>query len=229
YLQAKNIAPDYCLIGEASSNAKFGDSIKIGRRGSLHGQLQVIGKQGHIAYPQLADNPIHHCFKALDELTHIEWDQGNEYFSPTSFQIYNINADTGANNVIPGSLTASFNFRYAPVSTAQALQQKVQQVLDEHGVNYKIDWNLSSKPFLSQVGKLTAACTQAIKQICDIDTNPNTTGGTSDGRFIADMGSEIVELGLRNDSIHKIDEHANIKDLGKLVRTYENILEQLLT
>ncbi len=216
-----------CIIGEASSSEKIGDAIKIGRRGSLHGYLKVIGKQGHIAYPQLADNPIHRCFKALDELTQLQWDQGNDDFTPTSFQIYNINADTGASNVIPGALTARFNFRYAPSSTADELKQKVHKILDNHQLQYEIDWQLMSEPFLSQKGSLTKAAQTAIKTICAIETYPNTTGGTSDGRFIAKTGCEIIELGVVNKCIHQINEHVNLEDLETLTKLYETILHQL--
>ncbi|MCH9643959.1 MAG: succinyl-diaminopimelate desuccinylase [Gammaproteobacteria bacterium] len=228
YVKENNIQIDYCVIGEASSIEKLGDSIKIGRRGSLHGKLKVIGKQGHIAYPQLADNPIHRCFSALDALTQIEWDQGNEHFTPTSFQIYNINADTGASNIIPGALTASFNFRFAPSSTSEQLKEKVHKVFDDHGLQYSIDWNESSKPFFSSKGKLTEAAQIAIQEICNVTTNPNTTGGTSDGRFIADTGCEIVELGAVSKCIHQVDEYINIDDLNTLTRLYRRILELLL-
>lgn len=229
YVKQHKIGVDYCLVGEASSQKALGDAVKVGRRGSLHGNLQVIGKQGHIAYPKQADNPIHRCFKALDALTNTEWDQGNEYFPPTSFQIYNIMADTGATNIIPGSLTAKFNFRFCPVSTAEQLQKKVQQVFEDHGLQYKIDWNLSSKPFLSKDGKLLTATKDAIESICGIETNPNTSGGTSDGRFISTTGCEIIELGAVSSCIHQVNEHINIHDLNKLTELYEDILTRLLT
>ncbi len=220
---------DYCIIGEATSSEKVGDSIKIGRRGSLHGHLQVIGKQGHIAYPHLADNPIHRSFSALDALTHIEWDQGNEHFSPTSLQIYNINADTGASNIIPGALTARFNFRFAPVSSADSLKKRVHEIFDEHDLRYKIEWNLSSKPFLSTPGKLLSAVKTVIVEQCQIEPNVNTGGGTSDGRFLADMGCEIVELGVLNKYIHKVNEHVKVSDLETLTHLYENILQKVFT
>ncbi|OGT44408.1 MAG: succinyl-diaminopimelate desuccinylase [Gammaproteobacteria bacterium RIFCSPHIGHO2_12_FULL_40_19] len=228
YLQKNNMRLNYCLIGEASSNKKLGDVIKVGRRGSLHGELTVHGKQGHIAYPHLAINPIHRSFQALDHLTKIEWDSATALFSPTSFQIYNINADTGANNIIPGSLTARFNFRYSPESTAESLQKKVEQVFEAHQLNYDIKWNHSSNPFHSVAGALTKACQESIFRLCDVTTEPNTTGGTSDGRFIAATGAEIVELGLRNESIHHIDENADLNDLEKLTDLYESILEKIL-
>lgn len=228
YLQEQNIHLDWCLIGEASSNVQLGDAIKIGRRGSLHGRLQVIGKQGHIAYPQLAENPIHRSFKALDILTHTEWDQGNDFFSPTSFQIYKINADTGATNVIPGSLTARFNFRFSPASHAEELKDRVHKVFDDHELNYKINWTLMSEPFLSERGQLTEACIASIKDLCQLDTHPNTTGGTSDGRFIAPMGCEVVELGAISQCIHQVNEHIKTNDLEKLAALYCNILKKLL-
>lgn len=227
YLTQKNIHLDYCLIGEASSNKTLGDSIKVGRRGSLHGELIVHGKQGHIAYPHLADNPIHRSFQALDALTHTKWDDGNTLFSPTTFQIYNIHADTGASNIIPGSLTARFNFRYCPESTAENLQARVEKALKEHHLDFAIQWNHASSPFYSEPAALTEACTQAILQCCNITTNPNTTGGTSDGRFIARTGAEIVELGLCNSSIHQVNEHVSLADLEKLTQLYEIILEKV--
>lgn len=229
YLEANKIKINWCLVGEATSTETVGDAIKIGRRGSLHGQLEVIGKQGHIAYPQQADNPIHRSFKALDALAQMEWDQGNEFFNPTSFQIYNIDADTGATNIIPGTLKAKFNFRFAPTSTSEDLQQRVHKVFDDHQLNYKIHWNLSSQPFLSEPGELTQAAKEAIKTICNIDTHPNTTGGTSDGRFIAPTGAEVVELGPSSQSIHQVDENIKIADLDTLSELYEKILENLLT
>lgn len=229
HLKQKNTAIDWCLIGEATGIDQVGDSIKVGRRGSLHGQLEVIGKQGHIAYPQLADNPIHRSFKALDALTHIEWDQGNEFFNPTSFQIYNIDADTGATNIIPGTLKAKFNFRFAPTSTAESLQERVHKVFDDHQLNYRIHWDLSSQPFLSKPARLTEAVKESIKEVCDIDTHANTTGGTSDGRFIAPTGAEVVELGPSNKSIHQVDENIKLEDLEKLTALYENILQKLLS
>lgn len=228
YLQSENIKIDYCLIGEASSNHTVGDAIKIGRRGSLHGQLEVIGKQGHIAYPQQVDNPIHRSFKALDLLAQIQWDKGDHYFNPTSFQIYNIQADTGATNVIPGSLTAKFNFRFSPSSPAEILQNRTCKVLDDHQLNYKIHWNLSSQPFLSEDGPLIQAVKTTIKEICQIDTDPNTTGGTSDGRFIAPTGAQVVELGPSSKSIHQVNENISLKDLDTLSQLYEGVLELLL-
>jgi succinyl-diaminopimelate desuccinylase len=228
FCQQNKINIDWCIIGEASSNEKLGDSIKVGRRGSLHGNLKVIGKQGHIAYPQLAENPIHRCFKALDTLTQTQWDNGNEHFDPTSFQIYNINADTGATNVIPGVLTASFNFRYAPSTTHEEIKNRVHKIFDDHDLNYEVEWNHASKPFYSKQKHLLPACQKVIAQICNIDTLANTKGGTSDGRFIADLGCEIVELGAINKSIHHVNEHIPVDDLAQLERLYEGILKELL-
>ncbi len=228
FLEAKQLKPDWCLIGEASSQQELGDAIKIGRRGSLHGFLQVIGKQGHIAYPHLADNPIHRSFKVLDELTHVTWDNGDEFFTPTSFQIYNIQADTGASNVIPGTLTARFNFRFGPASPSAQLQQRVHKVLDDHDLKYKIDWQISGQPFFSPPGRLANACNQAIQAVCGRETYPNTTGGTSDGRFIATLGCEIVELGPPSKTIHQINEYIKLEDLSNLTLIYKKILEELL-
>ena len=228
YLQENNIKIHYCLIGEASSNKKLGDVIKVGRRGSLHGDLTVYGKQGHIAYPHLAINPIHRSFQALDFLTTLEWDKGNALFSPTTFQIYNIHADTGATNIIPGSLSARFNFRYCPESTAETLKNRVEKVLDDHQLQYKINWNHASHPFYSNPGTLTKACVDAIASLCHITTEQNTTGGTSDGRFIAPTGAEVVELGLRNESIHHVDENTDLADLEKLTDLYEMILQSVI-
>lgn len=228
YLQEQRIQPRWCLIGEASSSLKLGDTLKIGRRGSLHGNLQVFGKQGHIAYPQLAENPIHRSFKVLDTLTETVWDKGNEDFTPTSFQIYNIKADTGASNVIPGILTASFNFRYSPASTAEELKHKVHKIFDDYQLNYEIEWKHSSEPFLSHKGKLLEASIQAIKEICEIEAQPNTTGGTSDGRFIHKLGCEIVELGPPSKTAHQVNECISLEDLSNLTELYFRVLEQLV-
>lgn len=228
YLEKNAIKIDCCLVGEASSTKILGDSIKVGRRGSLHGELIVHGKQGHIAYPHLAINPIHRSFQALDALTQIEWDKGNALFSPTSFQIYNIHADTGANNIIPGSLSARFNFRHCPDSSAEYLQSHVEKVLGDHQLEFSIKWNHSSKPFYSTPGALTNAVSESIQQVCGIATTPNTTGGTSDGRFIAHTGAEVVELGLCSGSIHQVNENTGLEDLEKLTILYEDILKRLM-
>lgn len=225
YLQEQNITLDYCIVGEATSEKQCGDAIKIGRRGSLHGILTIIGKQGHIAYPQLADNPIHRSFQALDELAKTQWDTGDEFFSPTSFQIHTAEAGTGASNVIPGTFSIKFNFRFAPVCTAESLQEKTQAILDQHGLNYTLDWHLSSKPFFSGNKQLARHCVTAIQDICDITPDLNTKGGTSDGRFIAPTGCEVVELGPVNASIHKVNEHIKTNDVEKLRAVYQRILE----
>ena len=228
YLKKNNIKLDYCLVGEASSNRTLGDSIKVGRRGSLHGELTVRGKQGHIAYPHLAINPIHRSFQALDALTNMEWDKGNALFSPTTFQIYNIHADTGATNIIPGSLSARFNFRHSPESSFESLKERVEKTLADHQLDFTIHWNHSSKPFYSKPGALTNACVDVIKKHCNVTTVQNTTGGTSDGRFIASTGTEVVELGLCNDSIHHIDEHTSLDDLEKLTTLYEAVMSKVI-
>ena len=227
YLQKKNIKLNYCIVGEASSNQVLGDTIKIGRRGSMHGELTIIGKQGHIAYPHLADNPIHRSFQAFDVLIKTEWDKGNDHFSPTSFQFYSIEAIS--DNVIPAVLKAKFNFRFAPVHTPETLQQKLEKILNQHQLTYKIHWNISSFSFFSGNGKLAIISRKAIKEICHLDTELNTYGGTSDGRFIAKTGCEVVELGPLNKTAHHIDENIFIVDLEKLSKIYFRILELLLT
>lgn len=228
YLQQQNITFNYCVVGEASSNKQLGDAIKIGRRGSMHGELIIFGKQGHIAYPDLLENPIHRSFEALHALANTQWDQGNEYFAPTSFQFYSINSDAGADNVVPGSLKAYFNFRFAPIHTAEQLQQKCHEILDQHELNYKMNWRVSGHPFFSGNGKLADVCSKAIQDVCSIKPEPNTYGGTSDGRFIAPTGSEVVELGPVNESIHKVNEHIKINDIDKLTKVYQRVLELIL-
>lgn len=219
----------WCILGEASSNEQLGDQIKIGRRGSLSGDLIVHGKQGHIAYPDNANNAIHLALSALDELSAMRWDTGSKEFSPTSFQISNINAGTGANNVIPGLLTASFNFRYSPESTAHTLQEKVEAILKKHQVPCSLSWSLSGEPFLSKTGKLLSATQKAIHKVVGLLTKSDTGGGTSDARFIAPHGIETIELGFRNDTIHKINEAIAVDDIEKLVAIYQEILTQLFT
>ena len=228
YCKQHHIKVDYCLVGEPSSVTQLGDTVKVGRRGSLYGYLTVIGKQGHIAYPHLADNPIHRCFEALNALAQYQWDKGNDDFDPTSFQLYNIHADSGATNVIPGTLTTHFNFRFSPTSNAESLKAQVHAILDRYKLNYELSWAVSSVPFYSKQDKLLPACQKVIAEIAGIDTLPSTTGGTSDGRFIIDLGCEIVELGPINRSIHHIDEHIVLADLDKLTIMYERILEELL-
>lgn len=228
YLQQQNVTLNYCIIGEASSHKRLGDAIKIGRRGSMHGELTILGKQGHIAYPHLADNPIHGSLQALNTLAATKWDNGNDYFPPTSFQFYRVKADSGADNVIPNVLQVHFNFRYAPIHTAEQLQQKCQHILDQHKLNYEINWRVSAQPFFSGNGKLATVCSKAIQSICNIKTQPNTYGGTSDGRFIAPTGCEVIELGPVNDSIHKVNEHIKIDDINKLTQIYQRVLELLV-
>lgn len=227
YLMAKKKHIQWCLIGEASSQQQLGDSIKVGRRGSLHGELHLYGKQGHIAYPHLASNPIHRCFKALDALTQTQWDQGDEHFSPSSFQIYHIHADTGASNIIPGSLSAKFNFRFSPCSTAASLQKRLEKTLADHSLEFDIEWNLSSTPFLSKPGALLKSSCDVIEEKYQIKPYINTDGGTSDGRFIAKTGCEIIELGPINKSIHQVNEHIALEDLEQLCELYTEILTEL--
>ncbi|MBX3679023.1 succinyl-diaminopimelate desuccinylase [Cognatazoarcus halotolerans] len=219
---------DYCVVGEPTSVSRLGDMIKNGRRGSLSGRLTVRGVQGHIAYPHLARNPIHVLAPALAELTATRWDEGNEYFPPTSWQVSNIHAGTGASNVIPGSVELMFNFRFAPVHTVDSLKQKVQEVLDRHGVEYDLVWNLSGNPFITPRGTLVNAVSEAIRGVTAIDPELSTTGGTSDGRFIAAICNEVVEFGPVNASIHKIDEHVALDAVEPLAAIYQATLQNLL-
>lgn len=219
---------DWCLVGEPSSQTQLGDLIRVGRRGSLHGVLSVRGVQGHVAYPELARNPIHAAAPALAELAAIRWDEGNEGFPPTSFQISNIHAGTGANNVIPGELSVVFNFRYGTASTAAGLRERVEFCLTRHGLDFSIDWQLSGEPFLTREGRLRAAVVKAIQAHCGITPVASTGGGTSDGRFIAPLGAEVVELGPVNASIHKIDECISIAELERLPRLYRAVIGNLL-
>lgn len=228
YLQQNNTQINWCLVGEASCEKYLGDTIKTGRRGSLNGKLTIQGKQGHVAYPHKADNPIHRALLALHELSQITWDNGNEQFPPTSFQISNIHAGTGANNVIPGNLEVVFNFRYSTAVTAEQLQQKVHEILDQHKLNYQLNWHMTGKPFLTATGELLTATCQAIGEFTQIEPTLSTSGGTSDGRFIATTGAQVIELGPCNHSIHQIDEHVQIADLEKLLKIYERLLELLL-
>jgi succinyl-diaminopimelate desuccinylase len=219
---------DWCLIGEPTGEKTLGDVIKNGRRGSLNGTLRVKGVQGHVAYPTRADNPIHRVIPALSELCATIWDRGNQAFPPTSFQISNIRAGTGANNVIPGDLELLFNFRFSTESTAQSLQQRVVDIVDRHGVNYSCDWHLSGEPFLTGDGRLLQATRQAIRAITGLETQTSTSGGTSDGRFIAPLGVEVIELGPLNATIHKVDECVPVIDLDTLSRIYEQVISLLL-
>lgn len=228
-LEARNEKMTWCLVGEPSSTHQLGDIIKNGRRGSLNAVLTVKGKQGHVAYPHLARNPIHLASAAIHELCETVWDQGNEYFPATSFQISNIHAGTGATNVVPGTMTVTFNFRYSTELTAEQLKERVVEVLQRHGLDYDIVWTHSGLPFLTPVGELVNAATHAIKTVTGVDTQLSTSGGTSDGRFIAPTGAQVLELGVLNASIHQINEHVNVADLEPLAEIYEKILEQLLS
>lgn len=229
HLQQRNEHMDYCLVGEPSCVNNLGDTIKNGRRGSLNANLKIAGMQGHIAYPHLSKNPIHEALAALDELTKIQWDNGNDFFPPTSFQISNINAGTGATNIIPGILEVIFNFRYSTELTAEQIQQQVESVLKSHDLDYNIEWALSGKPFLTPKGELLKATTSAISDITGLTTDVSTSGGTSDGRFIAPTGTQVVELGPVNATIHKINECVNTDDLETLSKLYESIMVKLLT
>ena len=220
---------DYCLVGEPTSSHVLGDMIKNGRRGSLSGCLVVKGVQGHIAYPHLARNPIHLAAPALAELAAEKWDDGNEYFPPTSWQMSNIAAGTGATNVIPGEIKVDFNFRFSTASTAESLQARVHAILDRHGLDYDLKWTLSGHPFLTPKGTLSDAICGAIKQELGVTTELSTTGGTSDGRFIARICPQVVEFGPPNDSIHKIDEHIEVRYIDPLKNIYRRTLERLLT
>ena len=228
-LQARNEQIDWCLVGEPSSKEQTGDTIKNGRRGSLNGVLEIRGQQGHVAYPQLADNPIHRAAPALAELAAVEWDAGNEFFPPTTFQISNLKAGSGTENVIPGLLKIMFNLRFSTESTAATLRSRVEEILTRHELDYKITWRLSGEPFLTPAGELVDAARTAIQSTIGLDTLLSTTGGTSDGRFIAPTGAQVVELGPVNATIHQTNECVNIAELDKLTVIYEKILKQLLT
>jgi len=218
---------DFCIVGEPTSVEKLGDMIKNGRRGSLTGKLTVKGIQAHIAYPQLGKNPIHLALPALDELAATEWDWGNDFFPPTSFQISNIHGGTGAGNIIPGSVVIDFNFRFASVSTAEDLQKRVHAILDRHQLDYQLAWTLGGQPFLTTPGELVAAMQAAIRGITGLETELSTTGGTSDGRFISRICPQVIEFGPINASIHKIDEHVRVADLEPLKDIYRGVLENL--
>jgi succinyl-diaminopimelate desuccinylase len=228
WLQERGEKIDWCVVGEPSSSERVGDVIKNGRRGSLGGVLTVKGVQGHVAYPHLARNPIHQAAPALAELAAEVWDQGNEFFPATSFQISNISAGTGATNVIPGELEVVFNFRFSTEVTEQQLRERTEAVLRRHAVDYTLAWSLSGAPFLTARGALVEAARQAIRDVNGIDTELSTAGGTSDGRFIAPTGAQVVELGPVNATIHKVDEQVKAADLDTLSAMYEGIMQQLL-
>lgn len=226
--EARGEKIDWCLIGEPSSFDHLGDVIRVGRRGSLCGTLTVHGVQGHVAYPDKAENPIHRFASALAELTSEVWDEGNALFPPTSFQVSNIHAGTGAENVIPGRLEVAFNFRFSTATTEQAIRQRVHALLDRHGLRYDLAWRLSGAPFLTTGTRLIEATQAAVRKVSGQPARPDTGGGTSDGRFVAPTGAEVVELGPLNESIHKVDERIPVADIEVLADIYEDILEQLL-
>ena len=226
-LHQRKETPDFCIVGEPTSVKQTGDMIKNGRRGSLSGKLTVKGIQGHIAYPQLADNPVHRAAPAIAELAATVWDQGNEFFPPTSWQISNVHAGTGATNVIPGEMVIDFNFRFCTESTADSLKQRVTALLQKHQLNFEIEWTLGGLPFLTTPGTLVAAVQEAIQQVTGLQTELSTTGGTSDGRFIAQTCPQVIELGPPNATIHKIDEHVAIADIEPLKNIYKQVLIRL--
>jgi succinyl-diaminopimelate desuccinylase len=227
-LTARDEHIDWCVLGEPSSQESLGDIVRIGRRGSLSGMLAVHGIQGHVAYPQVADNPIRRFAPILAELHEVEWDEGNEHFPPTSFQVVDVQSGSGAPNVTPAELTARFNLRYSTEWTCATLQERVQQIFDAHDIDYDLQWHLSGEPFLTQPGKLIDAVSQAVTEIVGKAPELSTGGGTSDGRFLSPAGADVVELGPVNASIHKIDEHVKVEDVVKLTAMYRRIMELLL-
>ena len=227
-LQDRNEQIEYCVVGEPSSNKVLGDTIRNGRRGSLNGKLTVIGKEGHVAYPDLALNPVHVFLPALTELSQIEWDQGNDYFPATSFQISNIHAGQGTNNVIPAEMSLLFNFRFSTEVTAEELMAQTETLFNHYYENYELEWQLSGNPFITEEGILTNAVVKSIKAVNGSDCVLSAGGGTSDGRFIAPTGAQVVELGPINASIHKNNEHVSIEDLDQLALMYEKILQEIL-
>ena len=227
-LQARGVAIDYCVVGEPSSARQLGDTLRVGRRGSLNGHLKIVGTQGHVAYPEKAHNPIHDAASAITALTTAHWDNGNRDFPPTSFQFSNIRGGTGASNVIPGDVALDFNFRFSPESSAESLQQRCTLILDALALDYQISWELSGQPFYTADSPLLEAARRAISEVCEISAETSTGGGTSDGRFIAPAGAAVVELGLLNQSIHQINENTPVADLLELSKIYERIMELLL-
>ena len=227
-LEARGEKIDWCLVGEPSSSERVGDVVKNGRRGSLGARLVVHGIQGHVAYPQLARNPVHLALPALAELAAVEWDRGNDFFPPTTFQISNIHAGTGATNVIPGELEVLFNLRFSTETDAARIRETVQAILDRHGLDYAIDWTLSGNPFLTPAGELVEAAQAAIREVTGLETQLSTAGGTSDGRFIAPTGAQVLELGPVNATIHKVNECVGVAELDTLSTIYERLLERLL-
>jgi len=228
HLNARNEKIDWVVVGEPTSRDTFGDMIKIGRRGSLSGKLKIKGKQGHIAYPHLADNPIHRAFDALSEITKHVWDKGNKDFQPTSFQFSNIHSGSGVNNVIPGDLDAMFNFRFSPESTQESLKEKIHAILDKHQLNYDIQWTPGSNSFYSKQGRLLEMVEKSIHDVTGITTETSTSGGISDARFFVPTGAEVVELGVCGTTAHQVDEYVSIDDLEKLTEIYQTLLTKLL-
>jgi len=227
-LAARGERIDWCLVGEPSSEARLGDAIRVGRRGSLNGWLTVRGRQGHVAYPQLADNPVHRLAPLLAELVATEWDQGTDEFPPTTLQVSNLEAGTGAGNVIPGEARVTFNLRFSPASTAAGLEERIAAMVAAHGLDAELAWQRSAEPFASDPGPLRAALIDAVNAETGEPPRPSTAGGTSDGRFIAPLGAEVVELGPRNATIHQVDEHVAVADLDALSRIYEGVIRRLL-
>ena len=227
-LEARNEKMDWCLVGEPSSTNTLGDVIKNGRRGSLNAYLTIRGKQGHVAYPHLAKNPVHLAAPMLDELTKMQWDMGNDFFPPTTFQVSNINSGTGATNVVPGTIDIIFNFRFSTEITSEQLQERVTALLEKHELDYDVKWVLSGNPFLTAKGELVAAAVESIKEVTGTDTELSTSGGTSDGRFIAPTGAQVLELGPRNETIHQTNECVEMDDLEPLEEIYYRILKKLL-
>jgi succinyl-diaminopimelate desuccinylase len=228
-LHNQGIVPDYCIVGEPSSTKDIGDVVKIGRRGSLTGRLFLHGKQGHVAYPHLAENPIHTLSPALTELTNIKWDEGNDYFPPTSLQITSIQSGAGANNIIPGELKMEFNFRYSTEQNAETLKNAVCELFEKHKLKIDISWQLNGEPFLTSQGELLDCTVKAVKSLTDKKPTFSTSGGTSDGRFIAPYGVEVIELGPVNATIHQVNECTSLDDLNILAKIYYSICTQILT
>jgi succinyl-diaminopimelate desuccinylase len=227
-LDARGEKIDYCIVGEPSSHKSFGDMVRVGRRGSINGYLTLIGKQGHVAYPELVENPIHALAPILSKITSERWDEGNDYFPPTSFQISNINSGTGVTNVVPGSLELVFNLRFSSELTPETIKSRITHIIDQQSDNYELVWNLSGLPFITERGELTSAVEKAIMDVTGLQTELSTGGGTSDGRFIAPYGVQVIELGPINDTIHKINECVSVDDLGTLSTTYQKVLENIL-
>lgn len=228
-LVARDEMIDWCIVGEPSSHLKFGDTVRVGRRGSINGFLTLNGKQGHVAYPELIDNPIHRLAPILSQITNEQWDEGNEYFPPTSFQVSNLNSGTGAENVVPGVLKLTFNLRFSSELTPETIKSRITRIIDNNSDDYELKWRLSGLPFITPKGELTAAVEKAVNDTVGYMPVLSTGGGTSDGRFIAPSGAQVIELGPLNDTIHKINECVSIKDLDLLSISYKKVLKNLLT